>query len=204
LLSYDAVGLPDGLHLDPDTGLVSGTPAEDPIQSTPYSVTETATDGSGNSASQSFNWTVADSVLTMQGNTLSSTEGAGAIFTVATFYDSDLNRQATDYTATISWGDGQTSQGWVDAVNGVAGSYTVSGDHAYLHPASLPVQVTVTDPAGGSETVVETASVAEVALTATGGFQEGEVNGLSPTLTVATFADLNTYDTFDTYTATID
>jgi len=199
-LTYDATGLPDGLTIDPDTGLVSGTPAEDAIQPYGQPVTETVTDGFGNSASQTFNWTVQDSTLIVQGDALSATEGAGAIFTVATFTDPDLNRQATDYTASINWGDGTTSDGWVDGSNG---SYTVSGDHAYLHPGSLPVQVTITDPAGGSTTVVETASIAEVALTATGGFQEGEVNGLSPTLTVAVFSDPNTYDAASSYTATI-
>jgi hypothetical protein len=202
-LTYSADGLPDGLYLDPDTGIVSGTPAEDAIQSSAYPVAETVTDSFGNSASQTFNWTITDSTLIVQGNTLSATEGAGAIFSVATFFDPDLNRQATDYTATISWGDGQTSQGWVDAVDGVAGSYTVSGDHAYLHPGSLPVQVTVTDPAYGSTTVVETASVASVPLTANGGFQEGAVNNLASTLTVAVFSDPNTYDTEYTYVATI-
>ena len=201
LLTYSAVGLPDGLFLDPDTGIVSGAPAEDAIQSSPYSVTETVTDNSGNSASQTFNWTVTDSTLIVQGNALSATEGAGATFTVATFFDPDLNRQASDYTATISWGDGQSTQGWVDGANG---SYTVTGDHAYLHPAGLPLQVTVTDPVGESETVVETASIDEVSLTATGGFQEGAVNNLSSNLTVAVFSDPNTYDLASSYTATID
>ena len=66
-----------------------------------------------------------------------------------------------------------TLQGWIDGSNG---TYTVSGDHVYLHPASLPLQVTVTDPAGGTATSVETTTVTAAPIT-----RGDDQTGLMPT-----------------------
>ncbi|HVS36138.1 MAG TPA: putative Ig domain-containing protein [Gemmataceae bacterium] len=201
MLMFSATGLPDGLNIDPDLGIISGTIADDAIQSTPYVVTVTAADGNGLSASQTFDWFVNDSTMTVQANAISQQEGAGdQQFTVASFTDPDLNRQSTDYTATISWGDSQTSQGWVDGSNG---SYTVTGDHVYLQPGSFPVSVAVTDPAGGTATGTATAAVSVAPLTASGGFVDGAIAGTPATLVVATFSEGNTYDAASSFTATI-
>ena len=199
-LTYSATGLPDGLSIDPDLGVISGIPAEDAIQTTPYTVTATVADSDGATASQTFNWTVTDSAFTLVGAPISQTEGAGVqTFDVATFYDPDANREPSDYTATIQWGDGQSGSGTVD---GTAGEDTISGDHVYLHPGNYAVQVSVTDP---DETTVSstTAAVASAPLTATGGFVDGALAGSASTLTVATFTDGNTYDSAGSYTATI-
>ena len=99
-----------------------------------------------------------------------------------------------------AWGDGQTSQGWIDGSNG---SFTVTGDHVYLHPGSLPLEVTVTDPAGETATATATATITEAPITATGGFVDGAVKGASATFTVGAFSDANPYDAADQYTATI-
>jgi hypothetical protein len=56
-LYYSATGLPDGLFINPDTGLIFGTVAADAASATPYQVTVTATDGA-NSNTQTFAWTV--------------------------------------------------------------------------------------------------------------------------------------------------
>ena len=201
VLTYSATGLPDGLSIDPNLGVISGVPAEDAIQSAPYNVTVTADDGDGATASQTFQWTVADSAFTLNGMPMSQTEGAGVqTFDVATFYDPDTNREPSDYTATIQWGDGQSSSGTVD---GMAGENTVSGDHVYLHPGNYTVQVSVTDPAGTTVSSTATAAVAIAPLTATGNFLDGALAGSSATLTVATFTDGNTYDAAANYTATI-
>src|SRR5262249_12912540 len=45
---------------------------------------------------------------------------------VATFSDSNNTDQASDFTASIDWGDGQTTSGIVSGRNG---SFTVSGGH---------------------------------------------------------------------------
>lgn len=55
-LTYSATGLPDGLSIDPVTGVISGTIAPNASEGGPYTVVITATDESGASVSQSFTW----------------------------------------------------------------------------------------------------------------------------------------------------
>ena len=54
-LSFGASGLPAGLTINASTGLISGTPTT----AATYSVTVTATDGTGASGSATFSWAVA-------------------------------------------------------------------------------------------------------------------------------------------------
>src|SRR5262249_56224809 len=55
-LTYSATGLPDGLFIDPVSGLIQGTLNEDAVSSTPSTVTVTATNNLGGSASRTFVW----------------------------------------------------------------------------------------------------------------------------------------------------
>ena len=57
-LTYTATGLPLGLFIDPDTGVIIGMLASDASQSGPYSVTVTSTDPDGDTATTTFNWAV--------------------------------------------------------------------------------------------------------------------------------------------------
>ena len=61
-LLYTAVGLPPGLKLNPTSGLISGVVAPGAAASGPYTVTVTAVDADGYSASQTFQWDVAPAV----------------------------------------------------------------------------------------------------------------------------------------------
>jgi hypothetical protein len=58
-LTFSATNLPDGLTMNSETGIVSGTVAKDAISSTPDSVTIIAKDAYGNEATTSFLWTIA-------------------------------------------------------------------------------------------------------------------------------------------------
>lgn len=57
-LTFSAAGLPPGLLIDPDTGLITGTIDHLASQNGPYSVTVTATDPDGRTTSQTFTWAV--------------------------------------------------------------------------------------------------------------------------------------------------
>ncbi|MEO1425278.1 MAG: putative Ig domain-containing protein, partial [Pseudomonadota bacterium] len=57
-LTFDVAGLPPGLMVDPDTGIISGDLAPDASNGGPYVVTVTATDADGESTVTSFIWTV--------------------------------------------------------------------------------------------------------------------------------------------------
>jgi uncharacterized repeat protein (TIGR01451 family) len=51
--------------------------------------------------------------------------------------------EATDFLATVTWGDGSTTAGVID-VNPFTGVYRVSGSHTYQAAGTYPVQVSVT------------------------------------------------------------
>src|SRR5262249_20026733 len=78
------------------------------------------------------------------GTSFSIPEGGptGAI-AVATFDDGNQSDQASDFTASINWGDGTTTTG---VVSGGTGSFTVSDSvgHAYADEGSDTITTTVT------------------------------------------------------------
>lgn len=57
-LKFAATGLPAGLTMADDTGIISGTPAPGSASATPYTVTVTVTDANGRTASKSLSLTV--------------------------------------------------------------------------------------------------------------------------------------------------
>ena len=62
---------------------------------------------------------------------------------VGTFTGGPFGAVASDFTATINWGDGTTSAG---AVTGSAGSFAIAGTHTFAEEGGYTVTVTVTDP----------------------------------------------------------
>src|SRR6516165_6118376 len=61
--------------------------------------------------------------------------------TVATFTDANLTNVASDFTATINWGDGTTTTGTVSGANG---SFIVTDGHTYSDEGSFPLSATIT------------------------------------------------------------
>jgi hypothetical protein len=90
---------------------------------------------------------------------------AGVAFTgaVATFSDADPNGTASDFTATIDWGDGQRSAGTITA-NG-QGGFNVSGTNTYASAGSFPIHVLVQDLGLTDVNLTNTATVAKTATT---------------------------------------
>jgi|GEM_PF-749331 len=199
-LTYTASGLPDGLSINPSTGLISGTIADSAAVTGSYNVTVIVTDPSGGSASQTFLWMVNDGVLTAQGVAVSATEGTavpGA--TVATFTDPDLVSSASDFSATINWGDGNSRAG---TISGSAGSFSVSGTNTYSQPGSYTATITITDAEGSSTSTSSTATVASASLSVTA-FTVNAIAGSSFNGMVASFTDNNANDAASSYSATI-
>jgi hypothetical protein len=85
-------------------------------------------------------------------------EVSSATTMVASFTHGQGNEPASDFTATINWGDGTSSSGTVTLVNGV---YQVTGSHAYgdENRDVLPLVVTVTDSKASGETLVQESSI---------------------------------------------
>jgi hypothetical protein len=109
--------------------------------------------------------TIADAALSAQGTTLSPTEGTPFTATkVATFTDADPGGTASDYTATIDWGDGTSSAGTVTG----SGPFTVSGDHTYAEEGPYTATVKIVDIGSSTVSVTSGVTVADAALHATG------------------------------------
>lgn len=83
---------------------------------------------------------------------------------VATFTSGSPVASTADFSATIAWGDGQTSTGIVSP--GAGGTFTVTGTHSYAMPVAFSVLVTIATP-GDSSTVTGTAIVAAPPMVAT-------------------------------------
>ncbi|HJT32262.1 MAG TPA: hypothetical protein VJ783_09490 [Pirellulales bacterium] len=124
---------------------------------------------------------------------------------VASFHDTTPGATASDFTATIVWGDGATTAGTVVGSNG---AFTVEGGHTYADEAFENASVTI----------VRTADNSQLALTGTIAVDDTDtLNGHSaPTIvgnpnqalsnvTVATFSDpTNTASLPSDFTVSID
>ncbi len=215
-LQYSAAGLPDGLSIDSNTGLISGTisgVAAD--QSQPFNVDVSVSDGVTTSH-DTFTWTVDNVAPLLTADDVSMTEGvASGLVTVGTFTDIGGPEPLGNYAAVIDWGDGSSSTG---TISESAGVFTVQGNHTYAEesaadhtPGGLDhyiLSVTVNDDNGitlVSSTANSNATVSDPAVIATGGYTvsatEGAASGLQ---TVATFTDPGGVEVVGDYSAMID
>jgi PKD repeat protein len=104
--------------------------------------------------------------------------------TMAQFTDGNSSETPSAFTASINWGDGNTTAG---VVSGGGGVYSVSGSHTYSTLEPITATITVTD-AGGSQVVITTPVTTD----------------MPPSLSdVADFTDTNTNDTSSQFTALI-
>jgi hypothetical protein len=78
-----------------------------------------------------------------------ATTVAGRVFNgeVARFSDADPLAVATDFTATINWGDGHLTNGQITSDG--SGGFSVSGTNTYATPGQFPVSVDIFDFGGG-------------------------------------------------------
>jgi hypothetical protein len=169
-----------------------------------YTTTVTIADDGGSTAQASVGATVTDAALTANGGlTLSGTEGAALTGTVATFTDANPIATASDFTATINWGDGSTSSATVSA--NIAGGFSVSGTHAYAEEGAYATAVSISDVGGSTVQADSTATVTvtDAALNAKSGLTVSGTEGAALNGTVATFTDANPNATVSDFTATI-
>ncbi len=147
-----------------------------------------------------------DAAITASGTPVNATEGSAFAGPVATFTDPATASTATDYSATIAWGDGSTSPGTITASGtGTSGNtFSVSGQNTYAEEGNYAVRVTITDvdTASNTATAHTTAVVTDAALAAA-----GVPTQASPTQfcgTTASFTDANAMGSLTDFTATID
>lgn len=144
--------------------------------------------------------TIAEAPLSAAGVAVSGQEQTPLTGAVATFTHGGGAEPASDFTATVAWGDGTTSTGTVNEANG---TYTVNGSHNYVEDGAYAVTATINDASGrGSVTANTTASIAEAPLSATGAAVTGQA--FSPlNATVATFSHGNGVEPAGDFSATV-
>jgi hypothetical protein len=82
---------------------------------------------------------------------------------VATFNAAAI--AASNFSATINWGDGSSSSTGAIVANGSGGAFNVQGGHTYAEEGSYDVRVKVTDlTTGATQEVLSTATVADAPL----------------------------------------
>ena len=147
-------------------------------------------------------FTVLAPTITLSGTDVSSTEGAGFSGQVASFTDTNSSSTASEYSASIDWGDANPpSAGTVSGPTG--GPYTVNGTHTYTEEGSYTITTSVTDslnPANDKSTT-STATVGDAAINAT---CATSVSTEAFSGTVAGLTDANPFATTADYTVSID
>jgi hypothetical protein len=73
----------------------------------------------------------------------------------AMFQDDNSGATSADFTATIDWGDGNTSPPPPVTISGSgAGPYTVTGSHTYASTGAFTITTTITDDGGATATAI--------------------------------------------------
>ena len=151
----------------------------------------TINDAGGSSTTDSGTATVTDAPLTSGTAILSGgVEGVTPTTLSAKFSDADLAAPTGDFSGTINWGDGTSTNFTSAAVSGAGGAYTVSGSHQYADEGNYAATVTVNDDGGSSTTdTSNSVTVTDVPLTAGTATLTGGVEGATPTTLSAKFSD---------------
>src|SRR5207249_4487750 len=144
--------------------------------------------------------TVSDAALSATGTNIASTEGSAFSGPVATFHDGNLAAPTADFTATITWGDGNTRDR-TSAAQG-RGDFAVSGSNTYAEEDSYTVSVFISDEGGSTASSTSTATVSDAALSATR-TNIASTEGSAFSGPVATFHDGNLAAPTADFTATI-
>jgi PKD domain len=123
--------------------------------------------------------------LSATGNPISAQAGSPFSGTVATISDGDSTAVASDYTATINWGDGSSATGTISAGGG-AGQFTVSGSHTWASGGSYPVHVAITKVNGRTTSADTTATVGGGSVGGGGGGGGGGFSSPTASVTLMT------------------
>ncbi|MES1927174.1 Ig-like domain-containing protein [Salinisphaera sp. T31B1] len=127
-LTYSAAGLPAGLSIDPDTGLITGTLGADASANGPYTVTVTASDGNGGTVTNQFTLTPANVAPTASPDTATTGENTPATGNVLA-NDRDGGNDSDDLTVSQVGGNAANVGQPTAGRNG--GTFTIDADGSY-------------------------------------------------------------------------
>jgi hypothetical protein len=136
---------------------------------------------------------------------LAGTEGGAIDGTVATFTDPDPDAQASEYVATVDWGDGSSPSQGATIVKNPDGTFSVQATHTYAEEADYSPTVTITDTDNAFNTavVVDSSTVWDAILSPGWPGDLTGTEGTSLNGIVGSFADANPDATAADFTATV-
>jgi VCBS repeat-containing protein len=208
-LTYTVSGLPAGLTINKDTGVITGTIDHSASQGGTngvYHITVTATDLSGAKTSQGFDWTVGNPAPVAQADVNAAQQGASVSGNVLT-NDSDPDGD----TLSVGQVNGQTAGVAHSVAGSSGGTFTVNANGSYVFnaghdfdylgagkTATTFVNYTVTDSQGGTSTTTLTVTVTGTndvpVIIGHGGNGVGDVGTVIEDNTVATSGKLDITD----------
>jgi PKD repeat protein len=145
---------------------------------------------------------VADAPLTATGLIISTPIYPAFNGVVATFTDADPAGVVSDYTATINWGDGVTTQAtFIDI--GPGGEFQVHGTHLFDRIGSYAATITIKDNGGATATAVSMITVTDLPIVVGADKIITGIEGKPLTAQVATFTYANPNAVFADFTTTI-
>ncbi|MEN5164578.1 retention module-containing protein [Achromobacter kerstersii] len=173
-LTYSATGLPPGLSIDPNTGIITGTIDHSASQGGAngvYTVTVTATDPAGASTSQAFEWDVTNPAPTAVNDTGSTDEDV----TLNVNAQNGVLANDTDPdgdTLTVSQVNGNATNVGTAVAGSGGGTFTLNADGSYTfnpgsafnslaagQSATSSLTYTVSDGEGGTSTATLTVTI---------------------------------------------
>jgi hypothetical protein len=183
-------------------------------EATGLSMSVAVSDRGGASANQSGNINVGDAPLTLVLRPQAPVEGVAVASAnpgvlIATLQDADPAGAAGDYTAGVTWGDGESSSAVVQADPKGKGLFDVFANKPdpYAEEArSLTFTVTVTDQGGatiGRSAAVNVADAALALKVAPPSFVRGDPSITTSQVVVATFTDSGFAGSTSDYSATV-
>jgi PKD repeat protein len=167
----------------------------------PVQVTVTETNGLGYALASSI--AAVSGALSLQPGSLSPTEASptGSV-TVATFTDTFPAPQPSDYTATVSWGDGHITTGAVAAQPG--GAFKITASNTYAQAGDFLVTVSLQNIRGASASVSFPVAVGDAPLTGMGLVLTATQGAPLNNVVVARFSDADPQAPLGAYAAAID
>jgi Bacterial Ig-like domain/Planctomycete extracellular len=171
-----------------------------------YTITTTISDAGGATTASTGIATITDAPVTVQlvkGATLS--EGVSRLTTIATFDTPNTQTPASDFVATITFGDGTTGTGilLLDSIDLTHQHVLVQTDKVYDAAGTYPISVVITSPGGSQVQTTGSLTVTAAPISA----QATSITGTSKTqltgLTVATFTSANPKAVASAYSASI-
>ncbi|HSV15097.1 MAG TPA: hypothetical protein VLI90_12635 [Tepidisphaeraceae bacterium] len=118
-----------------------------------------------------------------------ATEGKSFTGTVGKFTTSNSNPHASDFTATINWGDGTSTSAGTVLTSG--SGFAINGTHTYKEEGTFRVTVSIKDKSGHTGTARSISEVADAPLSSSG-LSFNASNQAPFTGTVAKFSDADT------------